>query len=815
MKIKWKIAMILISVVLLSNILVDIAYSMFFMNYVKGQENSQINTIKESIAAYIDSMTAKYLGNTNDWAHWDDTYDYINGDDNDYVENNLAADTFENLDVNFIIFLNKENDIINKFYYDFNTEDFSGFTDDFLDGFRDVIMMSGMEDDTSDIMYIGDKAYFIAVSDVTDSKIADIVNGKMVIGRLFEEEAIAGIEKMADAGVTLSKIRDADIHEPGDGIMLHDISVERKDNAVTIKLIIPNTYRPDSSIMVTVTKNRDLYTSALKNIFAFSISFMLIFIVLSIAIFLLLGIYMSRPFVKLVDEVKEIDLKENILRRINETGKDEFAFLRRSINSMLERIEIEKKIVQDSEEKLRITLTSVGDGVIAVNRDGMIEFMNPIALQLTGYTAENVYERSFESIFEIVDERTREKLESPVKRVLDTNGPIELDNNTILISRDGTERLIEDSAAPIRDKAGSVVGCVIIFRDHSEKREKQKQIEYLSYCDQLTGLYNRRFFEDELRRLDTSDNLPLSIVFADINGLKTINDAFGHQYGDQLIQEVSESFKRGFRKNDFIARTGGDEFIILLPKTSGDLIQNMVERIKERIDTIKIMNINVSISAGWETKHSADQSVWDVLKTAEKCMYQKKILQSASKRNEAIRSILNALLLKSPREDAHSKRVSMLCVAIGEAYDLGDDEINELKVAGELHDIGKIAVDEAILNKGEKMTDADWIQIKSHPETGYRLLGTSKEYYNIAGCVLAHHERWDGTGYPNGLRGEEITWKARVIALADAYDAMTSDRPYRKALSEAEAVSEVRKNAGRQFDPDIVIKFIEKVLHAE
>lgn len=211
-----------------------------------------------------------------------------------------------------------------------------------------------------------------------------------------------------------------------------------------------------------------------------------------------------------------------------------------------------------SEKKLYATLLSVGDGIISVDGDGLIEFMNPIAQKLTGWDQEKAYGESFETVFEIINEDNRQTIESPVKKVFETKEIVELANHTLLISKDGSERAIEDTAAPIKDRFGKVIGVVLVFRDFSDKKEKRRQIEYLSYHDQLTGLYNRRFFEEELKRLDIRKNLPLSFVFADVNGLKTINDAFGHQCGDLLIQQVSEVLKTLCRADDIISRTGGD-----------------------------------------------------------------------------------------------------------------------------------------------------------------------------------------------------------------------------------------------------------------
>lgn len=487
------------------------------------------------------------------------------------------------------------------------------------------------------------------------------------------------------------------------------------------------------------------------------------------------------------------------------------AGVRQIISNRHKKIVRQYKDITISEEKLLLTLTSVGDGVITVERNGKIEFMNPVAEALTGWTAKEARGQSFETVFKIINEFTRNEIVNPVQKVFETGDKVELSSHTLLISKDNSEKPIEDIAAPIRDNSGTVIGCVIVFKDYSEWKQKQKRIDYLDYHDQLTGLYNRRFFEEELKRIE---NQPISIIYASINGLRIINDAFGHESGDNLVQQIAEVLKAKCLEEDMLARTGGEEFVIMLRKTENTFIEKLVEQIRQKIEKLKIVNVNAYISFGWDIKHNDNQSIWDVVKSAEDTTYRKKDLKSASQRNAMIKSVLKTLLIKCPREEAHSGRVSVLCEKIGRAYALDNEEIRELRIAGELHDIGKIAVDDNILNKEDKLTPYEWAQIKRHPETGFRLLSTSKEYYGISQYILAHHERWDGKGYPKRIKGDAIPWKARVISIADAYDAMTCDRPYRKGLSKELAVAEIRNNAGTQFDADIARTFVEKVLEA-
>lgn len=352
-----------------------------------------------------------------------------------------------------------------------------------------------------------------------------------------------------------------------------------------------------------------------------------------------------------------------------------------------------------------------------------------------------------------------------------------------------------------------------LCRDIRERKEMENKLEYLSYHDQLTGLYNRRFFEKELKRLDVGKNLPLTIVMADVNGLKLVNDSFGHAAGDELLEKVSEVIKKGCRSNDIIARLGGDEFVILLPKTDIYETEQIVKNINALALKETVSAVNISISFGYGTKKKEGEKIEEILKKAEDYMYKKKLFESPSMRGKTIGAIINTLHEKNKREEEHSHRVSMLCQDMGHALGLTESETEELKTIGLLHDIGKIAIEENILNKREELTEDEWQEIKRHPEIGYRILNTVNDMLEIAEYVLYHHERWDGKGYPKGLKGEEIPLQSRIITIVDAYDAMTSQRSYRNALQEEIAIEELKINSGTQFDPELVRIFIEKVLN--
>ena len=370
-------------------------------------------------------------------------------------------------------------------------------------------------------------------------------------------------------------------------------------------------------------------------------------------------------------------------------------------------------------------------------------------------------------------------------------------------------------ASPLHDLTGNIIGAIESMRDISDQKLEEKEILFLSYHDQLTGLYNRRFYEEELTRLDTKRNIPLTIIMGDVNGLKLINDSFGHAMGDELLKKVAGVITKGCRADDIIARLGGDEFVIILPKTDALKAAKVINRINALLKKEKVANIDISISFGHETKNNEKEEIQSIYKDAEDYMYRKKRSESLIMRSKTVQLVLQTLYDKNKREQLHSIRVSEFCENIAIKMDLDKEDVYQIRIAGLMHDIGKIEIDETILNKPQKLDDDEWQKIRKHSEIGYQILSSVNEFSKIADYVLEHHERWDGKGYPRGLKGKEILLQARIITIADAYDAMTRSRTYDKALSEEEAVKEMIECSGTQFDPEIARIFIEKVLEKE
>lgn len=355
----------------------------------------------------------------------------------------------------------------------------------------------------------------------------------------------------------------------------------------------------------------------------------------------------------------------------------------------------------------------------------------------------------------------------------------------------------------------------------NDSYDKLKEMEYklrdLSYKDKLTGLYNRRYFEEQLKELDLEEKLPISIIMADINGLKLINDSFGHDIGDELISTVGRIIKLGVREGDMVSRISGDEFIVVLPKTDKSSAMKVLSRIKTiskntALENAEIPDMELSASFGVATKYKVETDIQYILKKAEEKMYRYKLFEGSSMKRRTIDSMIRSLHEKSNSTRDTALKVSKYGVLLGKELGLSEEDLKNIEGASCLSDIGKITIPDDLLRKEGRLSKKEIELIKKHPEIGYRILNTIDEMNEIAKFVLYHHERYDGNGYPKGLKGEEIPLISRILNIATSYVNMTTEKPYRKALSQDEVVKEFKDKSGTQFDPKLAKIFVEEVL---
>ncbi len=465
--------------------------------------------------------------------------------------------------------------------------------------------------------------------------------------------------------------------------------------------------------------------------------------------------------------------------------------------------------LENEKEWLSVTLGSIAEGVIATDPDSQVLFLNQVAAEILGWSQENAVGQQLSDLLNSVEQVCSDKSDGEHLNGFIEMQTAELNDNMVCIVRNGVRRFLSNSASPIRDKEGNDLGMVMVLRDITDRKKAEEQIQYLSYNDKLTGVYNRAYIDKILTDLNQSEQLPLSMIIGDVNGLKLTNDVFGHQEGDRLLVKMADILKKCCRDSDVVARWGGDEFLIILPRTKAEVAAIVCDRINRSCQEAGFDPIELSISLGTATREDMQQNIVEIFSLAEDRMYNQKLVASKQARASIIAGLQKSLHDHSHENEEHIRRLVAMALKIGAFLERNKNELDELALLASLHDIGNIAISRDILQKTDALDSDDWEKIKKHPEIGYRMAQSIPEIAFVAEAILAHHERWDGSGYPQGLSGQQIPLLARIISVVDAFDIMTHETVYKTAVSPDVALAQLRQGSGTQFDPDIVKTFID------
>jgi len=368
----------------------------------------------------------------------------------------------------------------------------------------------------------------------------------------------------------------------------------------------------------------------------------------------------------------------------------------------------------------------------------------------------------------------------------------------------------QDYEREARLKADSDQEVITFIRDITEKKRFEERLKFLSMNDQLTGLYNRAFFEEEMKRLDRGRSYPITMLSADLDDLKLVNDSMGHDAGDKLLVKAANILKMSVRGSDILARVGGDEFTVILPRTEAETGEEIAARIRLNVEEYNDNNpeMPLGLSIGLATAEESNVALQDIFKKADDHMYHDKLHRSNRVRTKTVEALLAALAERDHVMEGHTERLADICRKIGQEINLSSRQLSDLALLAQVHDLGKVGIPDKILFKEGPLTDEEWKTMRLHPEKGYRIAVTSPDLSGVAELILKHHECWDGNGYPLGLKETEIPVECRILSIVDAFDAMTNDRPYSKAVSYETALKEILNCAGTQFDPDLADVFV-------
>lgn len=581
-------------------------------------------------------------------------------------------------------------------------------------------------------------------------------------------------------------------------------------------------------IIITAIPESLLMSDISKNI-RMTLFLVLLAILLSVAVYNFITNKLLKPIDTLIDATERLS-SGDLSQRAAIKRNDEIGRISKSFNKMADTIhvlvnDLDAKVrertaelakansaLEENKDQLRLILDSTAEAIYGVDLDGICTFCNASCIEILGY--EHQDELIGKNMHEQIHHTRRDGTSFPIKacKIIKSinEGMGTHADDEIFWKADGTYFEVEYYSYP-QYKNGKLIGAVVTFMDITERKKSEEQIKYISNHDALTGLMNRYSFGDALRKYDTEDNLPISVIFADLNGLKLTNDIFGHAAGDLLIKKAAAILKKSCRDGDIVARVGGDEFIILLPHTEAGDAEKIIERVQVEISNEKVNAVKCSMALGFDTKTSSYQELERIMENAENEMYKEKSHSRKRFGADTINTIMNTLHERSPREKKHSEVVSILCGKIAQAMGLPETEIKKIRMAGYLHDIGKIAIDENILNKEAALTENENEKMQQHPAIGYRILNLFEDTLNLADGVFNHHERWDGTGYPKGLKGDEIPLISRIISLAESYERKLCGADVPGSKTKENVINEIREDAGRRFDPALTELLIKVV----
>lgn len=445
---------------------------------------------------------------------------------------------------------------------------------------------------------------------------------------------------------------------------------------------------------------------------------------------------------------------------------------------------------------------------VFLRENGRVRFFNAMLETITGYGAGQLPSGGPCPLGKIVVSADRARVMAAIRGALDKARPFEVEYG--VIARDRSIRTVVERARPVSGADGRPLYIEGVIMDITAQKGAQDKLLFISTRDGLTALYNRAYFEAELDRFDEVSDGPVGIIVSDINGLKLVNDAMGHLVGDNILVAAAKIIKDAFRREDVVARIGGDEFAILMPNATRGAVEAACQRVRTAIDEYNRARpgVHLSLSIGYAVSSLDAVSIRTIFREADNNMYREKLHHSQSARSAIIQTAMKLLEERDFLTEEHAERIKELVTRLARKLRLPVPTVAEMQLLAKFHDIGKVGIADHILLKPGALTPEEKAEMQRHCEIGYRIAQSSSELQPIAEWILRHHEWWNGEGYPAGLHGAQIPLECRVLAVVDAYDAMTSDRPYRKAVDHDAAVAELKRCAGTQFDPAIVKKFL-------
>jgi diguanylate cyclase (GGDEF)-like protein/PAS domain S-box-containing protein len=805
MKLKYKTIIIaLCSAAVLLGITYGIFYWVFY-GYVDTAQRNQVDKDFKMVETIIENEKETLNSILKDWAYWDDTYNFINNQNPNYVTANLNDESLENLNLNMMIFANQTGEMVGSGTFGLTEQQAAGLVENISENNFYSELLSDDEDIIINTVILGGQPYLVAAGRVNNSSQSALSNGSMVIVKTIDDEMTAYIKDLTGVNVELREAGTTSTIQENQ-IISREFDGQPYLTASRLQL----DGNGEETILMTISRVEENYSFVKHQFNLFMVSFIGILLLILGIDYFIVNRYFLKRIETLIAFTKEVGLKKDTSLAIEMDGRDELKTLAVSTNQMLQEIDLANQNLKMMDERYRLIMEATNDGYLDIWVQRKEAYISPEWKELIGYQGNDGL-HLYQDYFSKIHDDCKKRLESSFMDILSGKTDYFEAEYRVSSERYGIIWVSHRGKVVQRDENNEPLRFISTLSNITKRKINEEEILFLSYSDPLTQLKNRDFMKMQFKVLSQQKSAHYFIIMADVNGLKLTNDAFGHQEGDQILIAVSKVLRRLCRPTDVISRWPGDEFVILLKEIDQERVCQLIRDITDEIEKIREFHLNFSLAMGYAESNTDLKIPEDVLNLAENRMYRNKLMESSSSRNATIRSLARTLHEKSTETEAHTMRITQLSKALGSRLDLRKDQMDELELLSLLHDIGKIGIPEYILDKPTKLSKEEWEIIKTHPEIGYRIAKSTPALEHIAEYILAHHEKYDGTGYPNGLKAQEIPYLGRIINVVDSFDVMTHSRSYKKASDLSYAIGELKGCSGAQFDPEIVATFLKMI----
>lgn len=790
MKIKHKFLIITVINII---ILVAITYFMFQFSYFTYINRYQEHYISQNFSA-INSILDNEKHNLSNIAftlsHLDETYDFNNQLNYNYMSNYLSLERLRSLDLTMIAFLDKKGTLLYKTHPENDLTSATHILGHLNTDKRHLedIFSSDPNYVHAGLLNVDERNYIVAISPITKS-LSSERNGYLVMVREFQQPLTDVLKNT------------------------YNVSITHMQNYATYRSRTIKDINGSPSMAIIISDHHTDFNFASYYTKIFAISLLLFVLLTYIVNIIIIDKLILKRLHKLSSFLDTVATTKDTVLSLEMQGNDEFNEVAMSLNHILKEFHTVYQDINEMENRYVQIMEATNDGYLALNISTKEIYISPKWKEMIDYKGDNPKELflnysskihpdclpNLKSTFKLIKSGLSDYFQVEYK-VIKSSG------SYIWVLHRG--KIVE------KDENGNPLRLISTLTNITDRKRHEDEISFLSYSDRLTGLNNRAYMENKLKILDDSLNSNYFIIMADINGLKLVNDNLGYKEGDRLLHYTSSILKTNCSSDDIISRWGGDAFVILCKNKDLNYVFDLVDSIKKDCNKASSFPFKVSVALGYARNTARYSNTQAVMGLAEKRMYRNKLLEPRSARSATIMSLSRSLYEKHNETEEHTMRIRNLSLKLGKMLYLSHDILDELELLSLLHDIGKIGIPDHILMKPSKLNDDEWEIMKTHTSIGYRIAQSTPELAHIADEILAHHERYDGQGYPNGLKGDEIPLLSRIINVIDSFDVMTYRRIYKEAFTVEAAVEELKRCSGTQFDAFIVQKFI-KLLEEE